>query len=153
MESAKLHYLLLTLPKPDLVLVPSIYSIWTFQCQVYLHQKIKDAKLFENHLNLVILVFIGKLSLSTFRWVPICQGFRYFQGFHVILYLVKLCTSSIRVKIINPVHEPGSVMYRILQHPWLLDSVPFRLAKVAFYGLRNGMEFRFSSHLWLASCK
>ena len=34
--------------------------------------KPKDAKIFENHLNPVMLVFIGKLSRSTLRWVPIC---------------------------------------------------------------------------------
>ena len=33
----------------------------------YFHPKSKDAKIFENHLNSVMLVFIRKLSLSTLR--------------------------------------------------------------------------------------
>ena len=44
-----------------------------------------------------MLVFIGKLSLSTLRWVPICQGFRYFHVFFHDFVLAKLATSSIRV--------------------------------------------------------
>ena len=41
----------------------------------------------EIHLNPVMLVFIGKLSLSSFRCVPMCQGFRHFSGFFcIILY-------------------------------------------------------------------
>ena len=34
--------------------------------------KAHKAKIFENHLNPVMLVFIGKLLLSAFGWVPIC---------------------------------------------------------------------------------
>ena len=37
--------------------------------------KAQKLKVFENHLNPIILVFIKKLSSSTLRWVPICQGF------------------------------------------------------------------------------
>ena len=39
---------------------------------------------FENHLNPIILVCIGKLSSSTFRWVPICQGFGHFSAFFTL---------------------------------------------------------------------
>ena len=47
----------------------------------------KNANIVENHLNLIMLVFIGYLWLSTFRWVPICQGFSHFlRYFSVILY-------------------------------------------------------------------
>ena len=35
----------------------------------------KKAKKYENLLNPVMLVFIGKLSLSTIRWVPILSSF------------------------------------------------------------------------------
>ena len=52
---------------------------------------------FENHLNPVMLVFIGKLMMSTLRWVPIYQGLNHFQVFSIIFVLEKLATSSIRV--------------------------------------------------------
>ena len=58
----------------------------------------KNAKNHENHLNPVMLVFIGKLSLSTFRWVPICHGFSHIPAFCHHFMLTKLATSSIRVK-------------------------------------------------------
>ena len=54
---------------------------WPFRCWGYFHPKHKDATIFENHLNPVILVFIGKLSMSTVRWVPMSQGFSHFSGF------------------------------------------------------------------------
>ena len=38
-----------------------------FQCSGYFRPKHKDTKTFEKHLNPVMLVFIGKLSLSTLR--------------------------------------------------------------------------------------
>ena len=62
-------------------------------------RKHKEAKIFENHLNPVMLVFIGKLSLSTLRWVPICQGFSHFLGLLQHFVLAKLSTSSIRVNV------------------------------------------------------
>ena len=49
----------------------------------------------------VKLVFIGKLSLSTHRRVPICQGFSHFSGFLHHLVSAKLATSSIRVNDSN----------------------------------------------------
>ena len=52
----------------------------------------------EKHLNPVMLVFIGKISLSTFRWVPMCQGFSHFMHY---FSLAKLATSSIRVKVVG----------------------------------------------------
>ena len=45
-----------------------------------------------------MLVFIGKLSLSTLRRIPICQGFSHFSVFLLHFVLAKLATSSIRVK-------------------------------------------------------
>ena len=34
----------------------------------------------ENHLNPIMLVFIGWPELSTLRWVPMCQDFRFFAS-------------------------------------------------------------------------
>ena len=62
-----------------------------------LSSKAQGRNVFENHLNPAMLVFIGKLSVSTLRLVPICLGFSHFSGFCIILYLDKLDTSSIRV--------------------------------------------------------
>ena len=45
-----------------------------------------------------MLECIGKLSLSTLRKVPMCQGFSHFSGFLHHLVLATLATSSIRVK-------------------------------------------------------
>ena len=45
---------------------------------LYFHQRHKNTEFFENLLNPVMLVFIGKLLLSPIRWVPICQGFHHF---------------------------------------------------------------------------
>ena len=45
-----------------------------------------------------MLVFIGKLSPSTLRWVPMCQGFTHFSGLLHHFILAKLATSSIKVK-------------------------------------------------------
>ena len=62
----------------------------TFWHWGYLRPKHKDAKILENHLNPVMLVFIGKLLLSTLRWVPICRGFSDLSGFlhHLVLAVV-----------------------------------------------------------------
>ena len=57
----------------------------------------KETKIFEKHLNPIMLVFIGKLSLSTLRWVWICQSFSHFSGSLHYLVLAKFTTSSIRV--------------------------------------------------------
>ena len=59
---------------------------------------IQSTRIFENHLNPVMLVFIGKLLLSTLRWVPICHGFGHFSGVLLHFVLAKLATSGIRVK-------------------------------------------------------
>ena len=57
------------------------------ECWGYFHPKHTNAKIVEKHLNPVILVLIRKLSLSTLRWVPICQGFSHFSGFlHHLAY-------------------------------------------------------------------
>ena len=69
-----------------------------FQCWGYFHFKHMDEKIFVNHLNPVILVFIRQLSQSTLRWVPICQGFRDFSGFLHYLVLAKIASSSISVQ-------------------------------------------------------
>ena len=48
--------------------------------KLYFHPKHKDAKIKKKHIIPVMLLFIGKLLLSTLRWVPMCQGFNHFQG-------------------------------------------------------------------------
>ena len=70
---------------------------YPFLCLGYFRPKNKDAKTFKNHLNPVIFIFIGLLSLSTLRWVPMCQSFGHFGGFLHHHVLAKLATSSIRV--------------------------------------------------------
>ena len=95
--------------------------------QGYFSPKLNDANIFENHLNPVMLVFIRKLSLSTFKWVPIYQGFGHFSGFLHHFVLVKLVASSIRVKNDNWV-------------PLISGELP---NKITPYGL---------PHLWWHSC-
>ena len=68
----------------------------TFQCWGYFRPKHKNTIIFENHLKPVMLVIIGKLSLSSLKWVPICQGFSHFSGLHHFV-LAKLASSSIMV--------------------------------------------------------
>ena len=58
----------------------------------------EGAKIFENHLYTVLLVFIGKLSRSNLRWIPICQGFSDFSGLLHHFVIGNLATRSIRVK-------------------------------------------------------
>ena len=49
-----------------------------------------------------MLVFIGKLSLGSLRWLPICQGFSHFTGFPSFLFWPKLATSSTSVNAFTP---------------------------------------------------
>ena len=72
----------------------------SLQCWGYFCLKHKNAKIVENHLNPVMLVFIGKPSMSTFKWVPIGQGFGHFSGFLHHFVLAKLANSSIKVNTI-----------------------------------------------------
>ena len=63
----------------------------------YFCLKHKDPKIFENHLNPVMLEFIRKVFLSTIRWVLMSNhNNARVSGFCIIL-LVKLATTSIRV--------------------------------------------------------
>ena len=66
-------------------------------------QRTRMQRFFENHRNPVMLVFIGKLSLSTLRWVPICQGFSDFSGFlhHFVLAKLAASRSWLTVKILG----------------------------------------------------
>ena len=71
----------------------------------YVCPKQKDAKIFEKHLNPVTLVFIGYLTLSTLRWVPICTGFSViFEFFLHHFVLADLATTSTRVKGYVPMY-------------------------------------------------
>ena len=56
----------------------SVMKGLTYQCWGHFDPKNKDPKIFENYLNPVMLVFIGKVLKSTLRWVPICKGFNHF---------------------------------------------------------------------------
>ena len=60
---------------------PDTWYFLLLQCWGYFRPKYKDAKIFENHLNPAMLVCIGKILMSTTRWVPICQGFSDFPVF------------------------------------------------------------------------
>ena len=88
----------------------SSYIVWAFKpfhCWGYSCPKHKDAKNFENHPNPVMLVFIGKISLSTLKWVFMWYGFSYHFLLHFIL--AKLTTSSIRVNIrLHPSTNPSA---------------------------------------------
>ena len=54
---------------------------YPFQCWGYIRPKHKGAKIFEKHLNPVMLVFIRKLILSTAWWVPYARVSIIFQVF------------------------------------------------------------------------
>ena len=69
----------------------------SYQCLGYFCTKHKDAKIFDNHLNPVMLVFIGQLLLSNLRRVSIWQGFSHFSGLLQLFVLAKLATRSTRV--------------------------------------------------------
>ena len=72
-------------------------------------QSTMTQRFLKNHLNPVMLVFIRKLSLSTLRWIPMCQGFSHFSGFLHHFVLAKVATSSIRVKeLVNHEHFEGA---------------------------------------------
>ena len=61
-----------------------------------------DAKIFESYLNPVLLVFMGKLSLST-QMSTHMPGFQSFSDYLHHFLFANLATSSIRVKI-NFIH-------------------------------------------------
>ena len=120
-----MSYLLSCWPYPPYIIDNYTVHALTLQCCGCFRPKHMDAKIFENHLNLVILVFIGKLSLSTLIWVPICQGFWHFSVFLHHFVMAKLATSSIRV------------------NPPMLEGLPCWL-----YGLRRCHCFLAVSHHW-----
>ena len=81
-----------------------IGSLWlTLPVLRLLSSNAQGCKDLWNHRNPVMLVLIGKISLSTLRWVPICQGFSDFSGFLHYFVLANLATSSIRVNDFNRV--------------------------------------------------
>ena len=79
-----------SLPCNSVALKPTTLQgrYYPFQCWGHFRPKHKDAKIFESHLNLVMFVLIVKLSLSTLRWVPICQGFSHFSVFFCIISVI-----------------------------------------------------------------
>ena len=68
-------------------------TMWGYFCP-----KPKNVKILKKHLNHDMLVFIRKLSLSTLKWIPMCQGFNHFSGFLHIFVLAQAATTSIRAK-------------------------------------------------------
>ena len=65
----------------------------------YFHPKHNDTKICANHLNPVMLVFIGYSSCRLLSDEPMCQGFSHFSAFLHTFVFEKLATSSIRVKL------------------------------------------------------
>ena len=75
-------------------------NILTLSCWYALDSssKPKASKVIEHYLNPVMCVFIRWLSLSTLRWVPLCQSFSHFSVFLHHVVLVNLATSNTRVE-------------------------------------------------------
>ena len=59
----------------------------------------QECKNYVNCPNHVMWIFIGKLALSTIRWVPMCHILRHFSGVLHHFVLAKLATSSVRVRL------------------------------------------------------
>ena len=74
--------------------VDSLYRLFAWYClwKLFYPSKAEATLVLSagTHLNPVMLVIIRKLSLSTLRWVLMCQGFRHFSGFLLILYWLNL---------------------------------------------------------------
>ena len=108
------------------------YSCEPFQCWGYSHPKPKDAKIFENHLNPVMLGIHLKALAEFSHLSTHLPGSSHFPGFFHHFVLAKLATSSIRVKTFF-LCLPYYPMYT--PHP--LDSThpslsPFPLCKIQF---------------------
>ena len=87
-----------------------------------------------------MLVLIWKLSLSTFIWVPICQGFSVFPWFLHYFVLANLATSSIRVKNERVQHTTEKNPF--MPEAWWELSGPVILVKIA-------LELRkYSQNIW-----
>ena len=78
--------------------------------------KQKNTRFLKKHWNPVILLFIWKLSPSTLRWVPICQGFSNFSGFLQLFVLAKSATTSIRVNSLISTCKLMEVLNTTRQH-------------------------------------
>ena len=82
---------------------------WGYQLRIslanYKAQESKDFWKVSKPCNVGILN-IGKPSLSTLRWVPMCQGFSNFSGFLAHFVLTKIASTSIRVKVVNQYVSP-----------------------------------------------
>ena len=78
--------------------VPCSNTTWALRLQLtlavlrLLYLRHKTAKIFENNLNPIMMVFIGKLLPSTIRWVPMCQWFSWIPSF--LQFFLHLATSS-----------------------------------------------------------
>ena len=92
-----------------------------------LRPKHKNAKIFENHRNRIMLVFIWKLSPSTLRWITMWQGLSHFPAFLHHFVLAKLATSNTRVKQLFASRNYWflSLQYSLDSSCWVLsDELP-----------------------------
>ena len=90
-----------------MVLTATGMMVEPLQYRCYLHPKYKDSKIFENHLNPVMLVSIGKLLLSALEY-PYSMVSVTSQFFLHHFVLAKLATSSIIIIIrVIKAHEAG----------------------------------------------
>ena len=83
-----------------------------------------------------MLVFIGKLSPSAFRWVPMCHGFSDFSAFCHHFMSTKLETSSNRV---NSKIYIATITYAIYTG---IDDIKWNTSQVTICG---------TSHKWSTS--
>ena len=104
-----------------------------------LSSKHKDAKIFVNHLNPVMLVFIGQLSLSTLRGVPICQRFQSFSALLHHFVLAKLATSSINV---NEIRLFQGGLGPLSFNPFNCFRVTLEIAFWIFYTFDTNLEIK-----------
>ena len=81
----------------------------------------KNSKEFENHLNPVMLVFIGKVSLSTDIWVPICQCFSHFSALFTLFCIDQISHQQLKVSMMPMLPLTKQVLISINLH---IDSLP-----------------------------
>ena len=122
----------------------------------------QDCKDFWNHLNPVMSVFIRKLSLSTLRWVPICQGLSHFSGFlHYFVFASRGMWESCQWLGVRWWFSPGTpvsstrynwLVMNKLQYGRKRDEKSFVLANWAIISIRVNFIFFIFQVLSTSSC-